>query len=406
MSFPLFISKKFTLSKKDSRFITLISSISVIGISLGVATLIIALSILEGFEKTIQKKIIEFDSHIQINSYRTLLPNYKRILPNILDLLSPYAEEVNPNASNLAIISSKFVQEGVNIKGIFPENKSLKIKENIVSGVYNFTSGKNPAIIIGKKLADKLFVKVGDEVTIFALNKNQIPSPDNLPNIQKFVIKGIFESGMAEYDDLNAYTDLKIAQLLFNFGDNITGYDIKLNDVSKIDSLTSLLSRKLRYPHSVRSIFQKHRNIFTWIELQKKPIPIVLGLIILVAAFNIIGSLLMIVLEKINAIGTLKSLGAMNRQISRVFIYQGIFLAVIGILLGNILAYILMTMQLNYNIISLPSSVYFMSTVPIVLTVKIFAGVSLITLLLCLTASFIPSIIASRIRPINSLRFS
>ena len=406
MSFPLFISKKFTLSKKDSRFITLISSISIVGICMGVATLIIALSILEGFEETIRKKIIDFDSHIQISSYQTLLPNYRRIMPNIRDMLNPFIEDISPYASNLAIISSKFVQEGVNIKGILPENKSLKLKENIILGTYSFASDKNPAIIIGKKLADKIFATVGEEITIFALNKNQIPNLDNLPNIQKFVVTGIFESGMAEYDDLNAYTKIESAQSLFNFRDNITGYDIKLNDISKIDSLTTVLSKNLRYPHSVRSIYQKHRNIFTWIELQKKPIPIVLGLIIIVAVFNIIGSLLMIVLEKTNAIGILKSLGAMNRHISRIFVYQGIFLAMIGIILGNILAYSLMSLQLRYNIISLPSSVYFTSTVPIILTSKIFIGVSLITLILCLTASFIPSYIASRVKPLSSLRFS
>jgi lipoprotein-releasing system permease protein len=405
MSFPFFVSRKFTLSKRDSRFITLISLISIIGISLGVATLIIALSILEGFEDTIKKKIIDFDSHIQITSYQTLLPNYKRIMPNIQRMLGPYLLDVNPFAANLAIISSKYVQEGVNIKGILPDNRSLKIQENIVAGKYDLTPEDKPVLIIGKKLADKLFVTVGDQVTIFALNKNQIPSPDNLPNIQKFIISAIFESGMAEYDDINAYTDIKTAQSLFNFGDNITGYDIRLNDISKIDSLTSVLSKNLRYPHSVRSIYQKHRNIFTWIELQKKPIPIVLGLIILVAVFNIVGSLLMIVLEKTNAVGVLKSLGARDNHISRIFVYQGAFLAVIGIFLGNLLAYSLMSLQLKYNIISLPSSVYFTSTVPIIFTLKIFLGVSIFTFILCLVASFIPSTIASRIKPISSLRF-
>lgn len=405
MAFPFFVSKKFTLSRKDSRFITLISGISIVGISLGVATLIIALSILEGFKETIQKKIVDFDAHIQITSYQTVLPNYKLVMPNIIELLKPFVQEINPYASNLAIISSKHFQEGVNVKGILPENKSLKLDENIIEGEYKFYNSDFPAIIIGKKLADKLFVKVGDGVTIFALSKNQIPSPDNLPNIQKFLITGIFESGMAEYDDLNAYTDLKSAQSLFNFGDNITGYDIKLNDVTKIDSLTVLLSKKLRYPHSVISIYQKHRNIFTWIELQKRPIPIVLGLIIIVAVFNIIGSLLMIVLEKTNAIGILKSLGALNNHISRIFVYQGFFLAMVGILIGNILAFVLLSLQLKYNIISLPSSVYFTSTVPILFTIKIFAGVSIITLLLCLFASFVPSFIASRVKPISALRF-
>lgn len=406
MSFPLFISKKFTLSRRDSRFITLISSISIIGIALGVASLIIALSILNGFEDIIEKKVVDFDSHIQITSYQSILPNYKRILPTIQRIVEPHSKNIYHYAANLVIISNRHFQEGIFLKGILPENAELQLTQNIVSGSSSMISGEKPAIIIGKKLADKMFIKINDEVTLFALRNNELPSLENMPSIQKFRVVGIFESGMAEYDDQYAYIDLKSAQTLFNIGDNITGYDIKLNNVSKIDSLSNVLSKNLRYPHSVKTIFQKHKNIFTWIELQKKPIPIILGLIILVAVFNIIGSLLMIVLEKTKAIGILKSLGALNSHISKVFIYQGLFLGIIGISGGNFLAYLLLSLQLKYNIITLPSSVYFTSTVPIILSTEIFLIVSMITLCLCLAASFIPSYIASRVKPISSLRFA
>ena len=406
MSFPLFISKKFTLSRRDSRFITLISSISIIGIALGVASLIIALSILYGFEDVIEKKVVDFDSHIQITSYQSILPNYKRILPTIQRIVEPHSKNIYHYAANLVIISNRHFQEGIFLKGILPDNAELQLTQNIVSGSSSLISTEKPAIIIGKKLADKMFIKLNNEVTLFSLRNNELPSPENMPSIQKFRVVGIFESGMAEYDDQYAYTDLKSAQTLFNIGDNITGYDIKLNNVSKIDSLSNVLSKNLRYPHSVRTIFQKHKNIFTWIELQKKPIPIILGLIILVAVFNIIGSLLMIVLEKTNAIGILKSLGALNSHISKVFLYQGLFLGIIGIIGGNFLAYLLLSLQLKYNIITLPSSVYFTSTVPIILSTEIFLIVSMITLCLCLAASFIPSYIASRVKPISSLRFA
>ncbi len=407
MSFSFFISKKFTFAKKDSKFINFISSISIIGIAVGVATLIIALSILNGFAKTITNKIIAFDSHIQISSYSKILPNYHSALPFIQKQLTPYAEAINPFASKLAIISSKYEKEGVNIKGIFPQNEWNGVKDDIVEGKYELTYDSNrPSIIIGKKLANKLLVKVGDVVTVFALNKDELPSPDNIPNIQQFVIKGIFESGMAQYDDLNAYVNIAVAQKLFDIGDNVTGYDIKLTNISKIDSLTDVLSNALGYPYSVRSIYQNYRGIFTWIALQKKPIPIILGLIIIVAVFNIIGTLLMIVLEKMNAIGVLKSLGATKKQIISIFINQGTFLAITGIVSGNILAYLLMDLQLQYRIISLPSSVYFMSTVPILLSINTFAEVSVLTFVLCLIASFIPSYIASKIQPVSTLRFN
>ncbi len=407
MSFPLFISRKYILSKKDSRFITFISAISITGIALGVATLIVALSILRGFEQTITDKIIDFDSHIQISSYTNALPSYASTMPVLENRLSPYAVSINPFASKLAIIGSKNVKEGVNIKGILPHDSWDGIRKDIISGSFNLADTTTvPSMIIGKKLADKLLVKVGDKVTVFALSNDQIPSPQNMPNIEQFVITGIFESGMAAYDDLNAYVNLKAAQDLCNLGDHVTGYDIKLNNVSKIDSLTNFLSDFLGYPFAVRSIYQLHRNIFTWIDLQKKPIPIILGLIIIVAVFNIIGTLLMIVLEKTNAVGILKSLGATGKQIVSIFIFQGMYLAVTGILIGNIIAFTLTYLQLHYRIISIPSSVYFMSTVPINISAGVFIIVSVVTFILCIIASFIPSYIASKIQPVSTLRFS
>jgi lipoprotein-releasing system permease protein len=407
MSFPLYISKRLISSKKDSKFISFISGISIAGIALGVATLIIALSILNGFEMTITNKIVDFDSHIQISSYSGTLGNYNAVLPVLKEKLYPYAENVNPFVSQLAIISSKTIKDGISIKGIRPEDNWKGVREDITQGSLDLKDDAEiPTIVIGKKLADKLMVKVGDKVTVFALNKNKIPSAENLPNIQKFVIAGIFESGMAAYDDLIAYINLNTAQRLFNTNSNISGYDIRVNEISKIDSLTTYLTNHLNYPYAVRSIYQIHRNIFTWISLQKKPIPIVLGLIIIVAVFNIVGTLLMIVLEKTSAVGILKSLGANRKQIISIFVYQGCYLAIAGILIGNIIAFTLTELQLRYKLISIPSSVYFMSSVPIFISAQNFVIVSVITFALCIIASLMPSYIASKIQPVSTLRFN
>ncbi len=406
MYLPLFISKKYTLSRKDSRFITFISSISILGIALGVATLIIALSILKGFANTLTTKIIDFDSHIEINSYQTILPDYHYVLPALEKKLNKSVLSINPFVSKLAIISSGKIKDGVNIKGIRPSDKWKGLQANLVEGNFELSDSSLPTIIIGKKLANKLFVKIGNKVTLFGLNNDKIPSIDNPPNIERFIVSGIFESGMAQYDDLNAYVNLKSAQSLFGIGDNITGYDIRVKDISKIDSLSNYLANTMPYPNNVKSIYQLHRNIFTWIDLQKKPIPIILALIIIVAAFNIVGTLLMIVLEKTKSIGILKSMGAKRKQIILIFLYQGIFLAIIGIILGNILAYALSYLQLHFNIITIPSSVYMMSSVPILLSINTFILVSAITLILCILASVIPSFIASKIKPITAIRFT
>lgn len=403
MLFPYFITKRFVLSKKDTGFFSFISVITIIGIALGVSALIITLSILEGFERTITAKVTDFDAHIKVLSYRNTLPDYHEMLPQIEEYLGNNVQDINIFASSLAVVTSKRGTEGVTTIGIIPGKGRKGMSNDIVSGSYNLE--ESSSVIIGKKLADKLFVKTGDKITLFTLSNDQLPSPDNLPGIKTFTIKGIFESGMAEYDDQYVYINLQSAQDLFEISDNISGYDIWLKDISKTDSLKTILADKLKYPHRVSSIFEIHKNIFTWISLQKKPIPIVLGLIIIVAVLNIIGTLLMMILEKTRAIGILKSLGASGRQITGIFLLQGIILALIGIALGNLIAYILMIIQLYYNVISLPSSVYFMSTVPIFLSIKIFAGVSLLALILCVLASYIPSFIASKLKPVSTLRF-
>jgi len=402
MNVSWYIAKNFILSRKDSRFINLISTISIIGIALGVATLIIAVSVLKGFEQTITNKVIDFDSHIKITSYRTILPDYHKTLPWLESQLASYKPEITPFAAKLVIVSFKKKKEGINLIGLGMDKGRPFLVRNLVSGEYTLS---NNSILIGKKLADKLFLKVGDKITIFALRNDEVPSPDNLPNIEKFTVTGIFESGMTEYDDTYAYTSLESAQGLFALGDNITGYNIKLSDISKIDSLTIQLAKGLRYPHYVRSVYQLHRNIFTWIELQKEPIPIVLALIILVAVFNIVGTLLMIVLEKTRAVGILKTLGSRRKQIISIFLINGSIIGVVGIGFGSFFGYLLMFIQEEFNIITLPSSVYFMSRVPFLITADTFILIAVITFLLCILASIIPSYIASKIKPVNALRF-
>ena len=403
MNFSFFVSRRYILSNKDSRLLNLISVISISGIALGVTTLIIALSVLNGFEKTLTQKITDFDSHIKILSYKESLPNADQYLDKLKNKLKDQIEFISPSISKLAIISTKNRKEGINIKGISEAKEIDKIKSNLVAGKFGLDN--NNSLVIGKTLATKLLLKVGDKVTLFALKNDKIPSMDDLPNIQNFFVTGIFESGMAEYDNMIGYTGIKTAQNLFSMPGEINGIDIKLLSVDKIDSLTQIIRKDLRYPYYARTIYEIYRNIFSWIELQKKPIPIVLGLIIIVAVFNIISALLMLVLEKTNAVGILKSLGAKGSSIIKIFFYQGIYLSAIGIISGNILAWFLMYLQLELNIIKVPSSVYFVTRVPIEMSADVFLLVSAVTFVLSLFSAIMPSYFASRINPVTALRF-
>ncbi|MDZ7765534.1 MAG: FtsX-like permease family protein [Melioribacteraceae bacterium] len=261
-------------------------------------------------------------------------------------------------------------------------------------------------LFIGKKLAEKLDVKINDRITLFSLRKDEIPSAVNPPVIEQFYISGIFESGMAEYDDLNVYINFNKAQEMFETQNSISGYNIRLSSLLNTEEIAKTLQDELGYPYYVRTIFQVHQNIFTWLELQKEPIPIVLGLIIVVAVFNIVGTLLMIVLERTSSIGVLKSLGFTRIKIMKIFFYQGVYLGLLGILTGVIIALILSILQQQFQIITLPGSIYFLSAVPISISLENYLLVAIVGFLLTIIAALVPSFIAARLNPLTSIRFN
>jgi lipoprotein-releasing system permease protein len=210
---------------------------------------------------------------------------------------------------------------------------------------------------------------------------------------------------MAEYDDVFAYVELSRAQKLFGLGDGVLGYDVLVDSLTNAGRVASEIQTLLGYPHYAHTATQLYRNLFAWIELQKKPAPILLGLIIIVAVVNIIGTLLMMVLEKMQDIGSLKALGASQKGIQQIFLLQGMFISLIGIFLGNIIAFLLCYLQLEFRIFSLPSDIYFMSSVPILLKWQNFALVSSVVFILCILSSLLPSKAAAKLDVITSLRF-
>lgn len=407
MPLSIFIAKKYISNKQSSKFLSLVSVISVTGIAIGTAVLIIALTILNGFEEIVAQKIINFNSHIKITAFGNRnLPDSDVIESEIIQKIGDDFHSSSKFISKLGIIKSRTVSEGVTILGIDTATDNTNIREYIVEGNYELDSEKMKQIIIGKKLSEKINVAVNDRITIFSLRRDELPDADNPPAIEQYIISGIFESGMAEYDDLNVYISLSNAKELFETYNSISGYNIRLNNVDSIDSTANALQDLLGYPYYVRTIFQVHQNIFTWLDLQKEPIPIILGLIIVVAVFNIVGTMLMIVLERTSSIGVLKAIGFTKKKILQIFFVQGVFLGLLGITIGCLLALILSYLQMNFNLITLPGSIYFISTVPISIDIENYLLVAGIGLVLSLLASLIPSYIASRLNIITSIRFT
>ena len=408
MRYSSFIALRYLKAKQLSKSASFITNISIAGIGLGVAIVVIALTIFDGFNNAVTQKIIQMDSHIKITGFGgRRLKNSNNFVTNLKKQFPNKIKNIYPFILNQAIIKSEKQTDGISLHGI-TKTQMQSLSKYIISRVKSFDSSKSEKnfIIIGQKLAERLFVKVGDKVTLFALEKPEAPSDNNPPIIEKFVIGAIYESGMAEYDDLNVYFDINSAKKMFYLKDEVSGYNIQVNDVNKIKEITKEIRKFVHYPYYVRSIFKIHQNIFTWLALQKKPIPIILGLIIIVAVFNIIGTLLMIVLEKISSIGILQALGATKKQIVNIFLSEGIFISVIGIIIGNILALSLSLIQQNFNVIPLPESVYFLSSVPISINIFNYAIVSAAAFALSLLAAYLPSKIASNISPIDAIKFN
>ncbi len=296
MNFKYFIAKRYLFSKKDSKFVSFITYISILGVALGVATLIITVSILNGFEKEIKEKVSGLVSHIQISSFNNDgLRGYDTTITFIKDNIRDISS-IAPFFQKEAVLRYKGAIEGVMVKAVPPGYEVTNSRMSIISG----STDLNPVdstfskILVGDKLANKLGIETGSKVIVFGLRG--IPSPANQPKIKQFIVSGIYETGLREYDDLLVYTDLNTAQKLFNSDSVVTAIELSVTDINNVERVASTLKHILRYPHYTRTMYQLYKELFTWVELQKAPTPIILGLIIIVANFNNIGTLLMLVL--------------------------------------------------------------------------------------------------------------
>lgn len=406
MPVSLFIALRYLRSRRNRGFISFITTIAILGVTLGVASLIITLSILDGFEKTITDNLVRFTAHLQLFAFQGQpLKEYHETVRKVQARFSEVTA-IAPYVSREAMIRSDVDIEGVLVKGIEPSSNISPIRERLILGSYNLDESVEGAqgVIVGKRLADKLELQIGERVLVFALPGTSLTL--NQTRIMQFEVRGIYETGMAEFDESYVYMSLQNAQRLFQLGAAVSGFDILVRDVGKLPELTQQIPEYLGYPYYARSMQQMHRNLFTWIDLQKKPVPIILGLIIVVATVNIVGTLLMMVMEKTKEIGVLRTLGTMRGKIVQIFLFQGMLIGVVGTFLGNLLAYGLCWLELQYRIIALPSDIYYMSHVPIELNATNFALVSAASLLLCFLSSLLPSRVAATLDPIRTLRFA
>ena len=402
----LFIAYRYLRSGHNKGFTSFITSIAIIGVMLGVASLIITLSILDGFEKTIKENVVSFTAHMQLFAFENqVVPDADRTIKHVLEHY-PEVTAIAPYVTREAMIRFDKRIEGVVVKGVDPSNDISAAKTKTIEGKYDLDERQTgvQTCILGKRLAEELGAHVGDRILLYGLGGTTISLSE--ARIMQMQVAGIYETGMAEFDGTYVYVNMRNAQRLFQIGSDVSGFDILVNDLSKLETLAHDIPADLGYPYYAQTMYTMHRNLFTWIDLQKKPIPIILGLIIIVATVNIIGTLLMMVMEKSSAIGTLRTLGLDRKRVVQIFLLQGLLIGVVGTALGNIVAYGLCWLELHYRFFPLPSGIYFMTHVPIDLSFLNFFIVSGAALLMCFLSSILPARLASTLDPIRILRFT
>lgn len=400
MKLPFFIALRYLKSKKKGLSFGTVISIS--GVALGVMALIVVISVISGFHEDLQKKILGTQAHAVVLSYSGGIDDYK----SMINFLSKKQEiqACSPFVMGQVLVSSGKRAHGVYLRGIIPEYdmKTTDVFRHIKYKYENYTD--LPWIIIGKELANLLGVLPGDTITVIS-PMGTIGPLGVIPKVKKFIVTGIFEIGMFEYDMNLAITDLKVAQDFFEYGDRVTGVQLRLKDVYKANTVSQKLTKELDGQYYVKDWMQMNRNLFSALKLEKFAMFVILVLIVLVASFNIVSMLMVNVTEKQRDIAILKSMGATDRLIKLIFMSQGLIIGVIGTVVGLIGGLILCEIIKSYDIVKLPADVYYLSKLPVKIKILDVTLICATALFISLVSTIYPAHRASKINPVEILRY-
>jgi len=382
---------RYLYPKSGNRFSSNASILAIIGLSIGLFSLILTMSIIKGFENVLENKLSSIDGLIRVQNILGKPISEKDNLDSLL-YSTDIPIKVSPYIRGTAMIRLGKYTEGIIIEGVskLPDRSYFDIEQ---------TSIDDNKIIIGKSLSDDLGIDIGDKVIINPL----INSPDKF-NMQKFnliEVSGIFKSGMQEYDKTIAYVSINKAKKIFGMKSQVSGYVI--NSKEPLYEIIERLNNYIRYPYYLESWKERHRIIFDWINIQRLPIIIIFGLISLVAITNIMATISMIIREKNSQIGILMALGMKPNDIRKIFFYYGGTIGLAGCFFGSVAAYLFIIVQNRFKVISLPEDIYFMDYVPAVFDYSIFTFVLISTILISVISTIFPTKNIIKMRPSQAL---
>jgi lipoprotein-releasing system permease protein len=406
LPYQLFIALRYLKSKKKYRGVSVTTAISIGGVAVGVMALLVVLSVMSGFHQDLQKKILGANAHIIIRDYKGVIQDYEKTAEKLKqekDIIS-----YSPFVLGQVMVSSGKRTHGVFLRGINPdtESRTTEILSHIKEGDFTKLSEQSdiPGIILGKELAASLGVFLNDKINIVS-PLGEIGPMGMLPKVRQFTVVAIFEIGMFEYDSSLALTNIKAAQDFFDMDNTISGIELKLHDIYMAPEIKLRLQEKLGFPYYVMDWMQMNKNLFSALKLEKFAMFVILVLIILVASFNIISNLIMNVIEKSREISILKAIGATNTGIMTIFIFQGLFIGLIGTTIGVLGGYILGYILNTYQIIKLPADVYYLSHLPVKMNLFDFITVSVSAITITFLATIYPAWQAAKMDPVEPLRY-
>ena len=403
-----YIALKYLLAKRKQTFISIITIISVAGVTVGVMALIIVLSVMSGFEKELKDRILGATAHVHVTSLEGSIENPFPLAGRIRQVqgvagASPYVFTQMMISSGVA--SSGGVLRGVDVDSV---GEVTRLPRDIRLGSIEALRRKGaegmPGAILGRELAGNLGVGVGDVVELLVPGGNVTPL-GTFPRVVRVRVGGIFESGMYEYDATFAYISLEEAGRLLGMEGRSTGIEVKVKDIYAAGDAAARIRSALGYPYWAKDWMQSNRNLFSALKLEKVVMFIILVLIVMVAAFNIISTLIMIVMEKTRDIAVLMTMGATRKTIRRVFALEGLLIGIAGTALGTVLGVLLCDLLRRYQFIRLPSDVYYISTLPVLLDPANILLVSGSSVLICFLATLYPAVQAARIEPAEAIRY-
>jgi lipoprotein-releasing system permease protein len=412
--YELFIGLRYLRAKRRHRTVSLNTFISIGGVTLGVAALIATLAVMTGFKEDLRDKILGTNAHVIVtHQLSEPFSDYLTILPKVEE--TPDVTAAAPFTLNQVLLSVQDSVQGVVLRGIDPARESgvTDLGKNLVQGVLEDLTrpqlsdrpdGKpQPGIILGKELASRLGTFMGDTVQVVSPISRQMGPTGIIPKIRHFTVVGLFESGMYEYDSGLAFVSIRTAQDFFNLGDAVTGIQVKVRDIFQSDRVARAIEERLGFPYWARDWMQMNRNLFSALKLEKIVMFIILVLIILVASFNIVSTLTMIVVEKSREIAILKAMGATQRSVMWIFMVDGLIIGLVGIAIGIPLGYFACWVIGTFY--TLDTTIYYISHIPVRIKLFDVVSVSIAAVLISFLATLYPSRRAARLNPSEALRY-